>query len=1406
MKEPVDDQVPKRIRHLQFCLSGPKEFVKDAVVEVSTRDLYTMTERKPVEHGALDRRMGTTDRNAVCATCGEGVADCIGHFGHVRLALPVFNIGYFKTTLTILQNICKDCATVLVSQREKQNFLKELRKPGIDNLRRTQICKRLNDACKKVRVCPYCNKTQGVVKKAGPLKIIHERFRFNRKMQEEGGEFRQSFDQALKAMPDLRPHLHKAHDDLNPLRVLNLFKQITPMDCELLGMDPEKGRPENLLWQYMPAPPVTIRPTVAQEGATTEDDITIKLTEIVWTSSLIRAALNKGTPINSLMEQWEFLQLSVALYINSELPGLRPPDMPSKPTRGFCQRLKGKQGRFRGNLSGKRVDFSGRTVISPDPNLQIDQVAVPLRIAKILTYPEKVTDQNIDALRTRVTNGPDVHPGANYVVDRDTGIKRFLRFGNRKRIAEELHVGDTVERHLQDNDVVLFNRQPSLHKLSIMAHLVKVRPWRTLRFNECVCGPYNADFDGDEMNLHVPQTEEARTEALELMGIKNNLVTPRNGEPIIAATQDFITASYLLSLKDCFLDRKTFCNLCCFMVDASVHIDIPPPAILKPRCLWTGKQLFGVLMRPNHLSPVMVNLAANTRSIAKGKCSPPEMCPNDGYLLIQNSELLAGVVDKSIVGDGKKNSLFYVILRDYGPIEAAATMNRLAKLCARYLGNRGFSIGINDVQPGQRLYHTKEALVEKAYSVSDDLIMQYAKGTLECQPGMNQEATLESKISSTLSKVRDDVGETCMKELGSRNAPLIMATCGSKGSKINVSQMVACVGQQIISGKRVPDGFQDRSLPHFRKNSKHPLAKGFVSNSFYTGLTPTEFLFHAISGREGLVDTAVKTAETGYMSRRLMKSLEDLTSAYDGTVRSSNSSIVQFTYGDDGLDPTYLEGDGTPVAFERCWSHSSNITYNEDDSGLLPYKIIEETESILSSRKFTANCTENFIESVRTFVIERLAKKLAQVRANRQLAPKLERPSEDDFDDFENDDFAPLAARKSVDNVLRVSKKQLYTFLQFCWEKYMKAKVEPGTAVGAVGAHSIGEPGTQMTLKTFHFAGVAAQTTLGVPRIKEIINAAKTISTPIIYGALVNDQDVRSARVVKGRIEKTYLKDVISSLEEIFGPTNTYISVHVNFDTIRKLQLDLTLADIASAIWTAPKLKIPMQQVTVHDSANEIRVHVTPDTKDFENSSVYYRLQTYKRALPNVVVSGIPKTSRAIILQEGEKKQLVVEGYGLREVMNTEGIVGSKTFTNHVMEMNAVLGIEAARQSIIYEIDSTMRNHGLTVDPRHIMLLGDVMTCKGEVLGITRFGVAKMKDSVLSLASFEKTTDHLFDAAARFAKDSIEGISECIVLGKLAPIGTNVFQLIRTTEESHDQEPKKLLFDNPTLPSLQVES
>ncbi|KAJ2162429.1 DNA-directed RNA polymerase III subunit C1 (rpo31) [Coemansia sp. RSA 552] len=1425
MKEPVLVQAPKQIHFIQFGIPSPHDIRQAAEVEINQRDLYDAETREPVPNGVLDRHLGVSGKTNTCATCGQRVAECVGHWGYVELCVPVFHFGYFKATQTILQDICKGCSRVMLEEPDRRKFLKRLRSPGMDGLQIQAVVKAVNERCRKVTYCHYCGETNGVVKKGGPLKIIHDKYR-KRSTAGEQEEYRKTLDNAVEADPSLKPLVNKPQsEEMTPLRVYNLFKNISDEDCELMGLNPESSRPEMFLWTSIPVPPVCIRTSVAQDGASNEDDLTVKLSDIIFTNMLIKNGLKQGSGTVGIMEQWDYLGLGIAMYINSDVPGA-PASLIGKPIRGFSQRLKGKQGRFRGNLSGKRVDFSGRTVISPDPNMRIDQVAVPDRVAKILTYPERVTPHNMKRLQKLVKAGPDAHPGANYVAMASNGQKRFLIKAIREQVAKNLQIGDVVERHLCDGDVVLFNRQPSLHRLSIMAHTARIMPWRTFRFNECVCTPYNADFDGDEMNLHVPQTEEARIEAQELMGVQNNLVTPRNGEPIIGATQDFITTAYLITQKERFYDRSQFVQIVSYCFDANTHIDIPPPCIIKPRRLWSGKQIVSMLMRPNRSSGTKINLEAGTKSYKKVPI--PDLCPKDGYLIIRNSELICGALDKSVVGEGTKKSIFFIALRDYGTAEASALMNRLAKLSARWSCNQGFSIGLSDVMPGEKLCERKDNLITSAYAECDGFIEKSRRGELENLPGRDAATTLEDTISGVLSGVRDTAGKICMEELGPYNAPLIMATCGSKGSALNVCQMVSCVGQQIVSGSRIRDGFTDRTLPSFLKRSRTPEAKGFVANSFYSGLYPTEFIFHAASGREGLVDAAVKTAETGYMQRRLVKAFEDLRVHYDSSVRNSAGTIVQFEYGSDALDPYCLEGNGKPVRFEHNWKHICNTAgHSTDTERLAPFQIKHIVGQALKGPRFADWTSEHWRVELQEFT-DGLAERLADLREAYGLTPYREQPqdlldaaaakpkrgrkpknkpaatglSEEeasqrilDWALAKEDIDAPVTSRRVVDNKLLVTPTLLTSFLDLCIRKYQRSRVDPGTAVGAVGAQSIGEPTTQMTLKAFHFAGIASlNVTMGVPRIKEIINAAKNISTPVVTCKLINEDHVSSARIVKGRIERTVLGDIAQSIDEVYTASNCYINVNIDEEVISRLQLEITLPEVCSAIANAPKLKIG-DNVRI-TGKSKLSVFVQPK----DPKQLYYTLQNLKRALPQIVIHGVPTAQRSVIVanDSGGGYKLNVEGYSLREAMTTDGIDGRHTFSNHIMDNLKCLGIEAARAMTIRELDTIFDRYGITIDMRHLMLLGDLMAYKGEILGITRYGIAKMNDSVMMLASFEKTTDHLFDAAVFGKRDMMHGVSERIIIGQQMPVGTGVFKLLMDYDRSVNPTPRRLLFDDPS--------
>ncbi|XP_064601918.1 DNA-directed RNA polymerase III subunit RPC1-like [Liolophura sinensis] len=1376
-----ETDVAKKISHVTFGLMSADQMKQAAHIHVVSKNLYSQDgRRKPIPFGVLDHRMGTSEKDNNCETCGKNLAECTGHFGYIDLELPVFHIGYFRMTITILQAVCKTCSKVLLPEEERKNFLETIKRPNMTYLQRKAVKKKVMERAKKFNICPLCGAFNGQVKKCGMLKITHDRYKSSPKNASPiVMEFLNSFENAMEHNKEIESMVNKTQEVLNPLMVLNLFKRIPEEDIPLLLMNPEVSRPEDLLLTRIVVPPICIRPSVVSDlkSGTNEDDVTMKMTEIIFLNDVIQKHRATGAKMQMIMEDWDFLQLQVALLYNSETSGIPHHMQPKKPSRGFAQRLKGKQGRFRGNLSGKRVDYSGRTVISPDPNMRIDQVAVPVHVAKVLTYPEKVTKANINLMKQLVANGCDVHPGANFVESRDTKIKRFLRYGDRQKIASKLKYGDTVERHTIDGDIVLFNRQPSLHKLSIQAFFAKVMPHRTFRFNECCCNPFNADFDGDEMNLHLPQTEEAKAEAIVLMGSKSNIITPRNGEPLIAAIQDFITGAYLLTLKDKFFDRSKTCQLLSAILaqkDQNVRIDLPPPAIVKPCKLWTGKQIFSVMLRPNKDCPVLANLRTKGKNYSQGE----ELCVNDSFVVIRNSELLCGAMDKATLGSGSKNNIFYVILRDYGEEAAAAALSRLARLCPAFLSNHGFSIGIGDVTPGIGLIKAKNNLLDDGYRKCDKFIQDLEDGKLQAQPGCTEEETLESLILKELSVIRDHAGKACLRELHKSNSPLIMAICGSKGSFINISQMIACVGQQAISGKRVANGFEDRGLPHFERHAKDPSARGFVQNSFYTGLTPTEFFFHTMAGREGLVDTAVKTAETGYMQRRLVKSLEDLCSQYDLTVRTSTGDIVQFIYGADGLDPAAMEGKDRPVDCKRVLDgiRANTMCDVREEPSLSGSDLVSLVDRELQGDRFQ-ECRQDFITELKDFAVS-YGGSIDKAWARFDLLDK------------NLSQMAPV-----FKELERVTPSQVERFLQCCLDKYMRAKIEPGSAVGAICAQSIGEPGTQMTLKTFHFAGVASMNiTQGVPRIKEIINASRNISTPIITAQLDIDNDPEFARVVKGRIEKTTLGEVTEYLEEVYVRDDCFILIKLDLDRIRLLKLEVSSASIKDSICSS-KLRIKPQHVQVYSDSI-----LTVNPCETNKSSMYYVAQQLKKDLPNVMIKGIPSVTRAVIHadeKKGDSYKLLVEGDNLRQVMATQGVKGSHCVSNNTFEMEKTLGIEAARTTIMNEIVYTMVNHGMSIDNRHVMLLADLMTFKGEVLGITRFGLAKMKESVLMLASFEKTSDHLFEAAYHGQRDAINGVSECIIMGIPMSIGTGLFRLLHKADRDPNPVKRPVVFDVP---------
>ncbi|MEB3774058.1 MAG: DNA-directed RNA polymerase subunit A' [Desulfurococcales archaeon] len=864
------------IKSIKFGVLPPHEIIKMAKVTV-IRDAIYEPDGSPVTGGLRDPHFGAIEPGERCPVCGNTRDTCPGHFGKIDLARPVIVPHYGEALYAVLQATCRNCGRILIPS-ERIRYLLGLR----DRLRRKwpKLTEIFSEEIRKEAAsrmeCPHCGAPQFKIRFMKPFTFYEDH---------PEGERR-----------------------LNPIDVRERVEKTIDDDLRLLGFDPEYARPEWMIITALPVPPLSVRPSITLEtGYRSEDDLTHALAEIVRQNERLKNFLLSNAPETMIEDAWLTLQHVVAAYIDNELPNIyQLTHRRKRALKTLAQRLKGKEGRLRGNLSGKRVNYSARTVISPDPFISINEVGVPIEIAKILTVPMKVTPYNIDEARKYVLNGPNNWPGATYVYKARNGKKIDLRYiKNYKQLAEGLEVGDVVERHLIDGDIVLFNRQPSLHRMSILGHIVKVMPYKTFRLNPLVCPPYNADFDGDEMNLHVPRLYEAMAEARELLLVEKHILTPRYGGPIIGGRQDYISGGYLLTVKTSLYTEEEVEQI---LAAANYKGPLPEPAITKPRRLWTGKQIVSLFL------PEDLDFKGKAKiNAGQLKCSDEE-CFHDSYIVVSNGKLLEGVLDKNAIGAEQPGNLLHIIALEYGTGRAREFLDTLFRAFIRVLEMRGLTMALDDIEIPEEAKREIAEMINEYKNKVAELIKEYEEGRLEVIPGRTPAESLELKIINLLQELREKVGQIAVSHMDPFNDMFIMARTGARGGEVNITQMAAMLGQQTVRGKRIRRGFRTRTLPHFKENDLSPEARGFIKGNFRDGLRPTEVFFHAAGGREGLVDTAVKTSQSGYMQRRLINALQDLVVSYDGTVKDAWGNIVQFKYGEDGVDPmlTY-HGDSIDV-------------------------------------------------------------------------------------------------------------------------------------------------------------------------------------------------------------------------------------------------------------------------------------------------------------------------------------------------------------------------------------------------------------------------------------------------------------------------------------------------------------
>ncbi len=845
--------VYKKVGSVSFAMLNPKIIKKMATAKIVTPELYDK-EGYPVDGGLMDVRLGVIDPGLRCKTCGSRLKECIGHFGYISLARPVIHINFVTVILNILRATCRECSRVLLPPVKLQQHADKLKVIG-RILGPEEVRERIKEIVansKNSNRCPYCKARQYKITVEKPTSYMENERR------------------------------------LSPIEVRSRLEKITDDDAALFGLNVKAARPEWMILTVFPIPPVTMRPSITLEtGERSEDDLTHKLGDIVRINQRLFENINAGAPEIIVEDLWDLLQYHVTTFFDNDVAQLPPARHRSgQPLKTISERIRSKEGRIRHNLVGKRTNFSARTVISPDPMLELNEVGVPEIMAYNITVPERITEWNMEYLKKFVKNGPKTYPGANYVI-RPDGKKKKLTEDIIEATLEELQPGYVVERHLMDGDIAIFNRQPSLHRMSMMCHRVRVLPCKTLRLNPAVCFPYNADFDGDEMNLHIPQTEEARAEAELLMLVQTQLISPRYGLSVIGCVQDAISGNYLLTRKDMTLTRRE-------ALDILAYVGIDETSKLPKKETITGKELFSVLLPPDF------DFTGRSRS------------KDEPEVVIEGGKLISGVMDKNNLGEGQ-GLLLRNLHKKYGENFTVDLLGKLFRLGVATLLNRGFTTTIADTD----LPVAAKQQIDKLFADADqdvaNLISQFNAGTLDPFPGRSTRETLELKILEVLNKARNETGHTVANYANPSSHTLIMAMSGARGNLLNLAQMAGCVGQQALRGQRISKGYKDRTLSCFKRHDLGSEAHGFIRNSFKAGLKPAEFFFQAMVGRDSLMDTALRTPKSGYLYRRLSNAMQDLRVEYDGTVRDSSGRIIQFSYGEDGIDVSKSEGGSVSV-------------------------------------------------------------------------------------------------------------------------------------------------------------------------------------------------------------------------------------------------------------------------------------------------------------------------------------------------------------------------------------------------------------------------------------------------------------------------------------------------------------
>lgn len=1410
------------VKGVQFFILGPEHVKKMSVCEIKT-PFGTNTS---LEGTLSDPRLGTTDNRKKCVTCENEYKNCSGHNGHIKLKRPMFNIIYMKSLARLLNCICYHCCSPIIKpsiMNEEYSEILQMNKKYSNKSKFSQIVKLSSKS--SLNLCNFCN--------APVLKFTYDK-------------------KASYSEISCKPKKTKNNSStietptkMSPFAVLKILSRISDEDCSLLGFNPEISRPENMILTYLLVSPPSVRPSVKTDsGKVSDDDLTHKYNDIIKfnnnISDLDSSDFTKDEYSNSNIKCLQYHVIT--LMDNSALKEKAVHKNGGRPLKSYRDRVGGKEGRFRGTLMGKRVNGSGRSVITPDPTLSIDEVGIPIEICSNITYPEIVNRYNIGYLTTMVRNGSK-YPGAKSIESNGKTINLSLANLKTKLGDIKLKYGDVVLRHMIEGDYVLFNRQPSLHKMSIMAHKCKVnKRSKTLCSNPNVTKPYNADYDGDEMNIHVPQSIPAICELMLLASVQYQIVSPQASKPVIKPVQDTVLGITLFSeySKDITEDE--------YLV------------LIKDLYTFNSEYVNDDLKRGQGKDKV-----TNSTSIVSGIIPPVNY--NDGKFIVENGKITKGSFTKNSLSDNE-GGLIHIIFNDCGSKYAMDFINNIGTLAHNFLNGFGFSCGYSDTILPQNIKDNIKTIIHDGLYVNDNdlesisyIIQKVKEGDSKFAHLQDKEmfiTTTKKKLSAIKSKVEKEAITYFKNENKNKiNGMYTMVVTGSKGKNDNISQITGLLGLQEVNDTWIENQLYRRTLPHFARDDISPQAHGFVENSFYSGLNPTEYYYHAGSGREGVINKTITTSDTGYIQRKFMKMLEDLHCCEDGTIRNANNVIIQMCYANDGFDTTYHElqnvhfinyskshlfmeygYDDRDITIAKNIYNSLDIPEDEFSRDELQnefdyiYDICHEVKQsrFMGVNNLKAYSAINIERIINTFVSRyklgpNCTTDLTPVKIYRNVHGLLDILRVCKNKDVNKDATIIIrlliAVNLSSRNLLRLRFNEaiLDELIKYIYSKFVFCILNPGENVGSVSAQSLGQPTTQLSLNAFHNIGFDADGPAGgVGRLRECMGLSQSLKNPMMKIVLNDGLSDNIRGTIMNSIKEVKFKQIVKKYERKFKAGNIFLNIYFNKNNIESHNITWSnMVDLYNTISNQSDsfCILKANNITYIDTnGNEVDEIVDGS---FPPIGIRYKLNnnidqhdSSYEDLMNLTIKGIKNITgvKQVIVkkesfidgeyispndplykkQENHKHEMVTIGSNMGVVSVLMGIDIYNSYSNNIWEMYSLFGVEVARKCIIKEVSQIL---GADLNPIHATLLADAMTNEGILVSIDRHGQNKTESGPLGRATFEETIIQLTNACMYNDKDNMEGVSANVMFGQFIKSGTNFSNIVYDVEKLQSLNPVK---------------